>query len=89
MSRLLLASIMALSLATPFQALADDTAAPVTSAPAAATQTDGCMPGGGCCGGSAACPKAPRDAKGKVSGGCPCQRAKAAAQQGSQPPANP
>jgi hypothetical protein len=85
MTRLLVSTLLLLSLVGPLPARAGDPAAP---APAAtAPDGEGCMPGGGCCGGSAACPKAPRDAQGKVEGGCPCQKAKAAAQQNTPPAA--
>jgi hypothetical protein len=88
MTRLILAiGTAALLLGAPLGAHATDAAAPAAETGQAASKDEGCMPGGGCCGGSAACPKAERTADGK-SAGCPCQKAKQAAEQAA-PPAQP
>ena len=85
MTRLLLAiSATALVFGAPLATFAaDETAAPASQGQPAAPKLDGCMPGGGCCGGSAACPAAKKEA-GKEAGGCPCQKAKQAAQAAQQ-----
>lgn len=89
MTRFLLAiGVSAMLLAAPLGAFADDAPAPATQGQQAAPADEGCMPGGGCCGGSAACPKAERGEDGKAAGGCPCQKAKQAAQQAA-PSAKP
>ncbi|HWP65534.1 MAG TPA: hypothetical protein VNO26_06450 [Candidatus Limnocylindria bacterium] len=85
-------SVLALALtaflvAAPVAALAADPATPAPQAEAAMVE-EGCMPGGGCCGGSAACPKAERG-PGKMSGGCPCQKAKQQAAEQQKQPAAP
>jgi len=88
MTRLVLAiGVSALVLVAPLGAFAGDTPTPAQEKQAAPV-TDGCMPGGGCCGAGAACPKAMPAEGGKAAGGCPCQKAKQAAQQAA-PPAKP
>jgi len=88
MTRFVLAiGVSALLLTAPLGALAGDTPAPAAQGQQAAPKDEGCMPGGGCCGGSASCPKAAA-AEGDKAGGCPCQKAKQAAEQAA-PPAQP
>ena len=89
MTRFVLAiGVSALLLTAPLGALAGDTPAPAAQGQQAAPKDEGCMPGGGCCGGSASCPKAAHTDDGKAAGGCPCQKAKQAAEQAA-PPAQP
>jgi hypothetical protein len=88
MTRLvLLVGVGALLFAAPLGALAGDSPAPAAQEQRTAPKVEGCMPGGGCCGGSTACPKAERAKDGRVTGGCPCQKAKQAQQ--APPPAAP
>jgi len=87
MTRLgLLVGVSGLLFAAPLGALAGDSPAPAAQEQRTAPKVEGCMPGGGCCGGSTACPKAER-AKDGLTGGCPCQKAKQAQQ--ATPPAAP
>ena len=90
MTRLLLAiGVTALVFGAPLATFAaDETAAPASQGQPATPKLEGCMPGGGCCGGSADCPAAKQEA-GKEAGGCPCQKAKQAAAQQKQSPAAP
>ena len=92
MTRLLLAiGMTALVFGAPLATFAaEDTAAPPAQGQSATPKAEGCMPGGGCCGGSAACPAAKKE-EGKEAGGCPCQKAKQAAEaaQQQQAPAAP
>jgi hypothetical protein len=83
--------VSAFLFAVPPAALAGDTAAaPAAEGEQAAPNAEGCMPGGGCCGGSnASCPKAQAADDGKGAGGCPCQKAKQAAAEQAAPPAQP
>ena len=89
MTRLVLVvGVSALLFGAPLSAFAGESPAPAAQgAKEAAPKDEGCMPGGGCCGGSAACPKAKRAENGLVTGGCPCQKAKQAQQ--APPPAAP
>jgi hypothetical protein len=87
MTRLVLViGVSALLFAAPLGALAGESPAPAAQGQQTAPKDEGCMPGGGCCGGSTACPKAKRAEDGRATGGCPCQKAKQAAQQ-TPPPA--
>lgn len=85
MTRLLLAvGLTALLFGAPLGTFAaDDAAAPASEQQPATPKSEGCMPAGGCCGGSAACPAA-KKAEGQEAGGCPCQKAKQAAEAARQ-----
>ena len=90
MTRLVMAiGASALLLGAPLMALAAEEAAPASERQPAVGKDAGCMPGGGCCG-SAAC-TATKHEDAKAAGGCPCQKAKQAAeqQQKQQKPAAP
>lgn len=81
MTRLVfIVGVSALLFAAPLGALAGEEPAPAAQGQQTAPKDEGCMPGGGCCGGSTACPKAKRGDDGRVTGGCPCQKAKQAQQ---------
>jgi hypothetical protein len=89
MTRLVLAiGLSTFLMAAPLGALADEAPAPAPQGKPAAPATEGCMPGGGCCGAGAACPKAVTADEGTAAGGCPCQKAKQAAEQAA-PAAKP
>jgi hypothetical protein len=89
MTRLVMAiGASALLFGAPLTAFAADETAPASQGQPAASKEAGCMPGGGCCG-SPAC-AAPKHEDAKAAGGCPCQKAKQAAEQQQkqqQPPA--
>lgn len=88
MTRLVMAiGASALLLGAPLAARAAEEAAPASQGQPAASKDAGCMPGGGCCG-SASC-TAEKHEDSKATGGCPCQKAKQAAEQQKKKPAAP
>jgi hypothetical protein len=70
---------------TPSVATGADEARPPKTQPATKPAPQGCMPGGGCCGGAAACPNAQPHEDGKP-GGCSCQRNKQTGGTETPPP---